>query len=722
MVTSRITELVGRVLEDRYRLIRPIGAGASAHVYAADDVRLRRRVAVKVLHPGLAADEAFRRRFQAEAQVVAALSHPHIVAVYDWGVDEGAPYLVTALLEGGSLRSLLDRGNVLTPAQAASVGADVADALDYAHRRDLVHRDIKPANLIFDDEGRVTVADFGLARALAEASWTEPAGAVLGTVRYAAPEQAEGRDVGAAADVYALALVLVEAMTGAVPFATNNVVGTLMARREHPLIAPASLGRIGRVIEAAGAIRPADRLDAARFAAGLRQVAKELPAPGSLPLAGPILTGDVERDADPTQVPGPAGLAGVEGRREPGGPTPGRPGADTGSFGAALPPPPARSAGPGGHPRASASGEDRYPEDRYPEDRYPEDRTLVVGRGVFDADAVDRRSERGRGVYDAEALAADDSSEGIAAAAPSAGRRPRRWRRRVRRRVLLALAVVVVVAAGGGAYVVTRPGPRHPVPAVQGRTEAQAASALTPLHLHLDVTARRYDPTAPSGVILTQTPAATTRLPEGSVVRAVVSEGPKPVEVPPLAGQTEAAARPALVAAGLQVGTVTQASSETVPSGQVISTSPVSGTLLPGQTVNLVVSTGKPFVTVPLLSTAQSASFATAQAAFAGLGLSSVESDQFSDTVAKGQVIATSPAPGVSVQQGTSVTVQVSKGPDLVAVPNVRGTSVTAASQAIAAAGLAVSGVNGNPTATVTGTSPAAGAMVHRGASVEIDT
>src|SRR5215472_17434 len=162
MATSRIADSVGRVLGDRYRLTRPLGVGASAHVYVADDVSLRRRVAIKVLHPALASDEAFLRRFRAEAQVVASLRHPGILTVYDWGEDDGSPYLVMELLEGGSLRALLDRGYLLSPAQAAAIGAEAARALDYAHRRGLVHRDIKPANLIFDDEGRVRVADFGV--------------------------------------------------------------------------------------------------------------------------------------------------------------------------------------------------------------------------------------------------------------------------------------------------------------------------------------------------------------------------------------------------------------------------------------------------------------------------------------------------------------------------------------------------------------------------------
>jgi serine/threonine-protein kinase len=207
VATSRIVEHVGRVLSDRYRLTRPLGTGASAHVYVAEDITLRRRVAVKLLHPALAEDEAFLRRFQAEARVVAALRHPNIVRVYDWGNDGGSPFLVMELLEGGSLRGVLDRGQLLSPAQAAAIGADAARALDYAHRRGLVHRDIKPANLLFDEEGQVSVADFGLARALAEATWTEPMGAMLGTARYAAPEQIGGGALDGRADVYSLALI-----------------------------------------------------------------------------------------------------------------------------------------------------------------------------------------------------------------------------------------------------------------------------------------------------------------------------------------------------------------------------------------------------------------------------------------------------------------------------------------------------------------------------------
>ena len=171
MSPSPPTDLVGHVLAERYRLLAAVGSGASGRVYVGEDLRLRRRVAVKVLHGNLADDAGFLRRFRSEARVAAALSHPHIMAVYDWGEDRGVAFMVFELLTGGSLRAILDSGVRLSPAQCAHIGRQVAAALAYAHGRGIVHRDIKPANLLFDEHGIVRVADFGLARALAESSW-----------------------------------------------------------------------------------------------------------------------------------------------------------------------------------------------------------------------------------------------------------------------------------------------------------------------------------------------------------------------------------------------------------------------------------------------------------------------------------------------------------------------------------------------------------------------
>ncbi len=304
---SRLTDQIGRVLGGRYRLIAPVGTGASAQVYLADDVRLRRRVAVKLLHAALADDETFLRRFRAEAQAAAGLSHPNIVAVYDWGDDDGRPYIVTEYLAGGSLRAVLDEGGRLSPSQALLVGLEASRALEYAHRRGIVHRDIKPANLLFGEDGRLRVADFGLARALAEAGWTEPQGAVLGTARYASPEQAQGESVDGRADVYSLGLVLIEAVTGSVPFVADTTLATLMARVGTQVPVSEALGSLRAPLQRAGRPDRSDRPDAAELGIALMACAEDLPRPEplALRLAPPVV--DVERgpgDVDATMLGG----------------------------------------------------------------------------------------------------------------------------------------------------------------------------------------------------------------------------------------------------------------------------------------------------------------------------------------------------------------------------------------------------------------------------------
>lgn len=275
---------IGRVLGDRYRLVAPIGMDDSARVYVADDVALRRRVAVKLLHEALVKDEDFLARFRSEAQVAASLNHPNIVGVYDWGHDE-VPFLVSEYLAGGSLRTLLDSAGVLSPSQGLLVILEAARGLDYAHTHGLTHGDIKPVNLLFGSDGRVRIADFGLARAVVEATWSEPAHATLGTVRYMAPEQAGEQGVSAASDIYSLALIINEAVSGEPPEVADTTIATLAARAEKTFDPHGALGPMQGIVRRAGALHPNDRPSAAQLVTELTIAAKGMPRPDPLPLS-----------------------------------------------------------------------------------------------------------------------------------------------------------------------------------------------------------------------------------------------------------------------------------------------------------------------------------------------------------------------------------------------------------------------------------------------------
>lgn len=221
-----------------YELIRRLGEGGMAHVYLARDVRLGREVAVKVLDQRLAERPGFRERFQREARVAAALDHPHIVPLYDFGESGYEPYLVMPFISGGSLQDVLKRAP-LSASEVVTYGSQMADALDYAHRRNVVHRDVKPANMLVHADGRLLLADFGLAKIISPSSRpaTPQRHPDAGTPEYMAPEQIEGR-TDERSDIYALGVVLYLLLTGHLPFtgATANMVmeGHLYQLPEQP--------------------------------------------------------------------------------------------------------------------------------------------------------------------------------------------------------------------------------------------------------------------------------------------------------------------------------------------------------------------------------------------------------------------------------------------------------------------------------------------------------
>jgi serine/threonine-protein kinase len=215
------------VIAGRYRLLEPLGRGAMSSVWLAYDEELERRVAVKMLVPS-----ADRARFEREARAAAALSHPNICSLYDYGEADGRPYMVLEYLSNGSLEERLKEGP-LPDDETVRLATEMAAGLAHAHERGLVHRDLKPANVLFDSEDRAKIADFGIARMGGSGTLTE-AGTVLGTASYISPEQAAGKPAGPASDVYSFGVILFRMLTGRLPFVSTNAMELVRMHRDDP--------------------------------------------------------------------------------------------------------------------------------------------------------------------------------------------------------------------------------------------------------------------------------------------------------------------------------------------------------------------------------------------------------------------------------------------------------------------------------------------------------
>ncbi|HYO43929.1 MAG TPA: Stk1 family PASTA domain-containing Ser/Thr kinase [Candidatus Limnocylindrales bacterium] len=254
---------IGSVLGGRYRLVELLGQGGMATIYRARDAQLDRDVAVKLLRPEFGQDPDFLARFRDEARAAASLSHPNIVAVFDFGEQDAVPYIVMELIDGQDMAAIIRENGPLPPRQAARVSAEVAKALHAAHVRGIVHRDVKPSNILVGRDGRVKVADFGIARALNESQLTLP-GITMGSVHYFSPEQARGESAVQASDIYSLGIVLYEALTGQRPFSGDGAAAVALARLTSTPPRPSALragvpAALDQIVQRAMALEPANR-------------------------------------------------------------------------------------------------------------------------------------------------------------------------------------------------------------------------------------------------------------------------------------------------------------------------------------------------------------------------------------------------------------------------------------------------------------------------------
>ncbi len=573
-----------RQLGDRYELGEPLGRGGMAEVLEGRDLRLGRRVAVKILRPDLAKDPSFQSRFRREAQSAASLNHPNIVAVYDTGEDilgdETAsavvPYIVMEYVDGQTLRQLLASGRRLLPERALEITAGILAALDYSHRHGIVHRDIKPANVMLTRTGDVKVMDFGIARALADASATmTAASAVMGTAQYLSPEQARGEVVDARSDLYSTGCVLYELLTGRPPFTGDSPVSVAYQHvSENPLppsqVDPAVPPALDALVLKSLAKSPDDRYQtAADFRSDVERAIAGMPITSAVPpLVGGAVVGGIAG----------AGIAGA-------------------AFGATAADMTQRFPTTGAPVGGPFSGPVPDEPDEPENNRSPwvwvgiaalilivAGSALFLGRGLFansSAEQVKVPALVGKTVEIAEQAltaqglklgeqtptASDQQKGAVLTQNPAAGSQ-----------LAKGQAVSVSVSAGRA---------QVQVPQLTGLSSADDARvALAEVQLVLGAVTQK-DSGEPEGSVLSQSPSGGTTVNAGSKVNISVSNGM--VSVPNVVTQSEEQAQATLQNAGFNVQVVDQQSSQ--PAGTVLAQSPVANNKAKkGSTVTITIA------------------------------------------------------------------------------------------------------------------------------------
>jgi beta-lactam-binding protein with PASTA domain/serine/threonine protein kinase len=642
---------VGSVLDGRYRVERFLARGGMATVYVATDLRLDRVVALKVMHPHLAHDQAFVSRFQREAKAAARLTHGHVVGVYDQGSDGDHVYLAMEYVPGRTLRDVMRDFGPLSPEQALVLLDPVLEALAAAHAAGFVHRDIKPENVLISDDGRVKVADFGLARAMESSEQSITHGVIIGTVAYLSPEQVERGEADGRSDLYAAGILLFEMITGQLPHAGESPLSVAYQHVHTDVPAPSTLNpaipsEVDALVVTATRRDPRVRYqDAADFLADVRRIRATLPPPRPFVDARDTLVVDLSpmRDA-PAPVTAPLAVPLTS------------PGAAPGTS-----PSRAQGATQGTAPRSSRPDSSATsPGSRRRRSRGPIVAVIVLlavlgaalsawwlaagpGRTMPTPDVTGLTVEEATSALSTVGLSLQVSGEAFSESVPAG-----------------ALASTDPlpgdpVRVDGTVVGAVSLGPeRYEVPIVKGLDPTEAAAAITSANLVLGATREDFDDRVPIGDVASSTPKAGSIVKPGTVVDIVISKGPEPVPVPDVEGRKSALAKMALTEVGLKAD-VTQKFSEKVKDGIVISIRPRAGTIVDsGSSVALIVSKGPPPVTVPnLVDMPRDRAVATLR----GLGLRAkiVEGD-FSPL---NRVISQTPTPGSSVPKGSTVTIRI---------------------------------------------------------------
>lgn len=682
MAATVADPLLGHLIDGRYEVMSRIARGGMATVYLAMDRRLDREVAIKVMHAHLAeggTGAEFVARFRREARAAARLTHPGLVSVFDQGVDGETSYLTMEYVEGTNLRRRLGDG-AMSVREAFGTLEAILDALAAAHRVGLVHRDIKPENVLLAADGRVKVADFGLARAVTEVTATTT-GTVLGTVAYLAPELVAVGASDTRTDIYAAGILLFEMLTGTQPFTGVTPIQIAYQHVNSDVPAPSSVvpwlpAEVDELVAALAARNPDERPVDARAALDLVRRTREALDDRTL-----------DRRADAAPPPPPhdptsgdrsaVAAAALAGRaRTADGP----------------PPPPDHDAtqalavqGRAAHgPTGGAAPDDEGP--RTDDVRLGRTMALRIGTGVD---------------------------------GPAPGPEPRRHPR-----ALLVAAVLVVLAlAGLGVwwYATEGPGAYTTVPAgLEAATLADAQAVLDGAGLDAEPV-EAFDPVVPAGVVVSTDPGEGEPVRKDGTVRLVVSQGPDLRAVPEgLVGQPVADVVAALETAGFVVPEPARAYHDEVPVDHVIALDAEPLAQLPvGTPIALTVSDGRAPVRVISVVGAERD---VAVQQLTDLGLAVTEDQDYSTEHPAGTVMAQSLAPDAQALRLDPITITISQGPPLVEVPDLFGEQFPDAKAALEALGFLVARENflGGVFGTVRAQDPGAGTAAPVGSTITL--
>ncbi|MCW2846054.1 MAG: protein kinase [Marmoricola sp.] len=646
--------MIGRVLDGRYRVGAKIARGGMATVYEATDLRLDRTVAVKVMHEGLADDDEFVRRFQREARSAARLAHHNVVAVFDTGDDHGTLFLVMEYVPGLTLRDLIRKEAPMAPAKALAVIEPVLGALAAAHDAGILHRDVKPENVLMADDGRVKVADFGLARAInSETQHTATGGVLIGTVSYLSPELVVNGKADARADVYAAGVLIYEMLTGHKPHQAASPIQVAYKHVHEDIPAPsASTPGIPPYVDAL--VARATARDATLRPADARVLLHQVRRVRNALDHGVVSDPDLMDDLTPT-IP-------VGGARTP-----------TGELPAQIIEPQDLSSLQDGRDDdrdalvlATAPARDPRPVRVDPPPRRPVQRsrrgpiwlTIIVVLAVLAALG---------GWY--LGVARYTSTPGVLNISQAAARvkldkaglsmkvTDQAYDESVTRGFVLRTdpAPGDRVRKDGTVGAVISLGPeRHKVPDVRGQSLDEAQQALDDSKLAYGEGIERYNEKVATGLVIGTDPVPGTSLRRNTAVDVIVSKGPRPIKIPDFTGKPVKSATTALEKLGFKLDT-TEVNSDTVPAGQVVSQSPASGTGKKDDVISLVVSKGPVMVTVPnVVSMGLGAAQDRLEAA--GFAVTVREASLY---IGVKYVVGTDPKAGTKLPKGSKVIVSI---------------------------------------------------------------